>query len=114
MIPIIDYSWLEEIAKTRRQEFLSGHPFPHIVIDNFLQPEVAYKVLLEFLQTMDAHGIRTKQWVQYKHYNENKSGLEDLLAMGPQTRLAIEALQSPEFILFLELKHYHLIYLLAY
>ena len=34
-------------------EFINNKPFPHIVIDNFLQEEVASKVLLEFPQAED-------------------------------------------------------------
>jgi Rps23 Pro-64 3,4-dihydroxylase Tpa1-like proline 4-hydroxylase len=34
--------------KSLKQKFINNQPFPHIVIDNFLKPEVADKVLSEF------------------------------------------------------------------
>ena len=48
-----------------RSFYLKNVPFPHIVIDNFLNQQIAEDSLSDF-DTID------KGWITYKHYNENK------------------------------------------
>lgn len=53
---------LSQNASVIKEAFRSAQPFPHIVIDNFLEPELAYKVKEEFPkpEEMEQHGTNKK------------------------------------------------------
>jgi Rps23 Pro-64 3,4-dihydroxylase Tpa1-like proline 4-hydroxylase len=91
----LDLVKLEEIARTRREEFMKAEPYPHIVIDDFLPTEVAEKALAEFDQAVDG-------WNHYYHYNEKKLALTDVTKMGPTIQSIFEGLQSRPFIDLIE------------
>jgi Rps23 Pro-64 3,4-dihydroxylase Tpa1-like proline 4-hydroxylase len=87
----LDFERLEALAPELRERFRSAHPFPHVVIDDFLPRETAERVLAEFDQTREG-------WDLYHHYNENKLAVSTLDPMGPDTRELFEALQSRRFV----------------
>ncbi len=92
---VLDFEKLDEVARTRRDEFASAKPFPHIVIDDFLPRETADRVVAEFDET-DAG------WDCYYHYNERKMALTHTSAMRDHTQVMVSALQSRRFIAFIE------------
>ena len=92
---ILDFEKLDEVAWTRRDEFASAKPFPHIVIDDFLPQETADRVLAEFDET-DA------DWDCYYHYNERKMALTRASAMCEHTQKMVFSLQSRRFVDFIE------------
>jgi len=87
---------LNRLLPSLSTEYANAQPFPHIAIENFLDDEVGNAVLEEFPGESD---IRWKnyydQW-QKKQANEN----EEL--MGSCTRNLLRALNSSEFLKFLE------------
>jgi Rps23 Pro-64 3,4-dihydroxylase Tpa1-like proline 4-hydroxylase len=83
----LDLDRLAEIAKLRRDDFASAEPYPHVVIDDFLPPELARQVLSEFESTRAG-------WAHYHHYNERY--------MGPVIRELMSSLQSPPFLRLME------------
>ena len=91
---VIDYEKLQEIASSQGEEFLSARPYPHIVLDNFLEPDAAEALLAEF----DDSG----KWSHYNHYNERKMGLTRFTSFGEQTQEIVQELASPDFLKFLE------------
>jgi hypothetical protein len=87
----LDIDRFRNLAAERREVFASALPFPHVVLENFLRPEVADAVVREF----DHPGL---EWKSYHHVNERKLVCGDLPRMGPVSRMAITDLQSPAFL----------------
>ena len=91
---VLNYKNLAARLSSDVVTFRNADPFPYIVIDNFLENESAELLLKEFGQTQSDGG----SWNQYTHFNERKSGLTRMDAMGKITRSVIDELSSPEFI----------------
>jgi Rps23 Pro-64 3,4-dihydroxylase Tpa1-like proline 4-hydroxylase len=92
---MLDFDKLDEVARTRRDEFASAKPFPHIVIDDFLPRETADRVVAEF-------GDTDAGWDCYYHYNERKMALTHASGMREHTQDMVSALQSRRFVAFIE------------
>jgi Rps23 Pro-64 3,4-dihydroxylase Tpa1-like proline 4-hydroxylase len=84
-----------EVAAGGAGAFQSALPFPHIVIDDFLQTAIAEDVLGEFDATNDG-------WTFLHHFNEKKRQLTDRSFFHPATEKLFAALQSPAFVHWLE------------
>ena len=85
---ILDYKNLAERLSSDKYKFRNANPFPHIVIDDFLENKSAELLLKEFGQPPNDGG----SWNQYTHFNERKSGLTRMDAMGKITRGIIDEL----------------------
>ena len=72
--------------------YLKAKPFPHIVLDGFLQEKCITETLL---------GFENVDWAVYAHYNEKKSGNRSK-DFDPRLKSTIDALNSAEFIQRLE------------
>ncbi|NSL87610.1 2OG-Fe(II) oxygenase [Chitinophaga sp. Mgbs1] len=77
-------------------EYQGASPYPHIVLENFLDPQVLDACVQEFDKLNEEDG-----WINYVHYNENKAGLNKLDLLPPSIRRTINELNSPEFLEFL-------------
>jgi hypothetical protein len=74
------------------KRYQENHPCPHILLKDFLDPEIARKMAAEFPQaTSDA-------WTQYKHANENKLGMPKREMFPAAIRAVTDELNSPEFV----------------
>ena len=106
MIPgfYFDANRLREISAQKRDEFLSGKPFPHVVIDDFVDPEVLGHVADEF------PGAEDPVWQLWgpgpaKHSNDRrieKLGLSTEDGFSPLTRHLMHVLNSRPVIEFVE------------
>ena len=92
---IFSYSRRNADLPTLRVQYAQAEPFPHIVLDRFLQPWAAECALAEF------PSIDSSDWIQYKHVNENKLGKGDRSSFGPALGAVIDELNSWRFLLFL-------------
>lgn len=45
------------------KKYSQNKPFPHIVLDNFLSPEILEEALNEF------PSFNSQDWINYQHYN---------------------------------------------
>jgi len=81
-----------EIARGYRD----ATPFPHFVLDDFLPSEVLDRVLEEFPTA------GTPAWERYDDAMQKKLGSRDEEALGPTTRMLLQALNSSAFLAFLE------------
>jgi len=90
----IDYENLQEQLAEHRVVFERGTPFPHIIIDEFLQSDAATGLLAEFSAPPSDGG----GWNEYTHYNERKSALTRFDAMGKETRAIIDEMSSERFL----------------
>jgi len=66
--------------------------YPHIVIDHFLDSEIATKAFEEFPK------IDSKEWINYTHYNEKKFGNTTFTSFPPTIKKIVESLNNPEFV----------------
>jgi len=93
---IFDYStWNSRLPGLSRQ-YQGASPYPHIVLENFLDPEVLDECIAEFNKLNETDG-----WINYKHYNEKKRGLNKLDLLPEAIKSTINELNSPEFLGFL-------------
>jgi len=83
--------WRERLAPLR-DSFRSALPYSHVVIDNFLPGPLASALAVEF-PSEDA-----ASWIHYTHVNEHKFGMRDRAQFGVATRMAIDDLNSDEFL----------------
>ncbi|MEL6493890.1 MAG: 2OG-Fe(II) oxygenase [Cyanobacteria bacterium J06623_7] len=88
--------YLAELAHRYQAEYAGAQPFPHIVIDNFLPPEILEKVLGEF---PDPQKIA---WKKFDNSAEKKLASTSELQMGEYTKSLLYQLNSSTFISFLE------------
>lgn len=70
-------------------------PFPHIVIENFLQDAPAEAAFAEFPAVSDAG------WIHYVHVNERKHGLNKMDLLPRSVQDIIRSLNSPAFLHYL-------------
>jgi hypothetical protein len=83
--------WAAFVSRLAPQ-YRENHPCPHILLENFLDPETALAMAQQFPQpTSDA-------WTQYKHANENKLGMPKRELFPPVIGAVVDELNSPEFV----------------
>jgi hypothetical protein len=93
---IFDYAkWNSQLPGLSIQ-YQSASPYPHIVLENFLNPETLDECIAEFNKLNEADG-----WINYTHYNEKKKGLNKLDVLPETIKGTINELNSPEFLNFL-------------
>lgn len=92
----LDPLYLDELADRYAQGYAQGHPFPHIVIDNFLPEAILDGILDEFPKPQDI------EWKKFDAPAEKKLASTSELQMGEATRLLLYQLNSSTFIQFLE------------
>jgi len=92
---VINFSDYENRLSALQAEYAAAQEFPHIVIDNFLTPEVAEQVLQAFPK------VGESGWIHYFHVNEKKFGLNKRELIPPPVLEAIDALNAEPFLSFL-------------
>jgi hypothetical protein len=83
--------WATLVCNLARQ-YRENHPCPHILLEDFLDPETALAMAEQFPQPTSA------AWTQYKHANENKLGMPKRELFPPAIGAAVDELNSPEFV----------------
>ena len=86
---------MKEILPSARQSYVAAKPFPHVVLDDFLAPEVLEKVLEEFPKPGQI------RWQQFDNEREIKLASAKEANFGPVTRLLFYHLNSITFLEFL-------------
>lgn len=86
---------MAKLAENSYQNYLHATPFPHIVLDNFFNPELLEKLLSEF------PGPKAIPWQRYDNDREIKLASASEAAFGPVTRLFLYHLNSITFLDFL-------------
>ena len=95
-IQVFDYArWNGKLAELSRQ-YQTANPYPHIVLENFLQPEALDECITAFNKLNEAD-----EWINYTHYNEKKKGLNKLDVLPDAIKGTINELNSPAFLQFL-------------
>jgi hypothetical protein len=78
------------LARVDRAAFAAAEPFPHVVLDGFLEATLADRVAEEFVRP----GVA---WKAYHHVNERKAVASVLESFGPATRAVIGTLHGDAF-----------------
>lgn len=92
----LDPNYLNELAMKYRDAYANAHPFPHIVIDNFLPEPLLESILQEFPK------VGSIEWQKFSNKAEKKLASRAELQMGDTTRFLLYQLNSSVFINFLE------------
>jgi 2-oxoglutarate-Fe(II)-dependent oxygenase superfamily protein len=88
-----DYqAWTSQLPELGKK-YQSAAPYPHIVLENFLNPAILDKCIAEFNTLNETDG-----WINYKHYNEDKRGLNKLDLLPDTIKSTINELNSPAFL----------------
>ena len=83
--------WRERLARLA-EHYQAARPFPHIHLKDFLEEDAARSLAEQFPQpSSDA-------WIQYKHFNENKSGLTKRELFPEGLQKLVDELNSQEFL----------------
>ncbi|HJW30735.1 MAG TPA: 2OG-Fe(II) oxygenase, partial [Saprospiraceae bacterium] len=93
---ILDLESYKLRLNTLREQYQKASPYPHIVINDFLNPDELRKCVVEFDQLNNSDG-----WINYKHFNEKKRGLNKAELLPPHIKATIDQLSTPEFLEFL-------------
>lgn len=93
---LISHRKLKDILRAHTEAYRSADPFPHVVVDDLLDPELLVDVVAEF-EAMD----RTP-WHHTERATERKYSTEDFQHFGPTTRSVLSQLNAAPFMAFLE------------
>jgi hypothetical protein len=93
--PLFDYHRWNSLLPALAKQYAASNPVPHVLLQDFLNPEAAFEMALEFPNP------DSDAWTQYKHRNENKLGMakRDLFPAG--LREVADELNSPPFLRWL-------------
>ena len=92
---VLDLSSLENRLEGLKVSYREGDPYPHILLENFLDPE-AYRRSVEEFKDLD-----NQNWNNYIHANERKFSHRDSTEWGPTLQSVLRELNSPRFVSFL-------------
>jgi hypothetical protein len=93
-LPVLDIDYLEQNIERLRADYQSALPYPHIVIDDFLEPAAVNAAIVEFPP------VDPERWNNYLHVNERKFSNTDPSTWGPTLQRILESLNSPRFVEF--------------
>jgi Rps23 Pro-64 3,4-dihydroxylase Tpa1-like proline 4-hydroxylase len=93
---ILRFDDLEQSLPELSARYAAAEPFPHIVLDDVLQPEVLERAYEEFAEVPD------DAWTNYLHLNERKYAAKDITTWGPTLQAVADAFSSERFVTFLE------------
>jgi hypothetical protein len=89
--PFPYHQWEEQLPALA-QQYRENRPFPHILLEDFINPETALAMAEQFPQS-GSHA-----WTQYKHANENKLGMAKRQLFPPAIAAVTDELNSPDFV----------------
>ena len=75
--------------------YQSNAPFPHIVLDNFLNPAPAQQASRQF------PAVESTEWIDYRHFNTKKLGQNKREIIPRHHLQIIDELNSADFVAFL-------------
>ncbi len=93
-LPVVDLARLEERVDELHTRYMDARPYPHLVIDDFLEHTALTKAIEEFPP------LDTARWNNYLHTNERKFSNTDPTTWGPTLHEILDQLNSPRFVEF--------------
>jgi hypothetical protein len=95
-VPVPTPRRMRDVLKGDGAAYQSAQPFPHVVLDEFLDDNLLREVLKEF-EAMDRGG-----WHHTDKVHERKWSTENVAELGPRTRYVFAELNGGPFLAFLE------------
>jgi hypothetical protein len=93
---VLDFERLETDVDELATRYRDASPYPHIVLDDFLEAGVAKAAADEFPP------LDPTTWNNYLHVNERKFSNTDPTTWGPTLQAILEQLNSPRFVRIVE------------
>jgi 2OG-Fe(II) oxygenase superfamily len=93
---LVDYARLDARLPAAARAYPHAEPYPHAVLDDFLDPAVARQLLHEFPP------IDPSAWINYAHVNERKYGKSDRPSFPPTIGRVVDELNTARFVTWLE------------
>jgi hypothetical protein len=91
----VDFDRLERDLPSLRASYAAASPFPHVVIDDVLVPDVFERAASEF------PALRDESWNGYLHVNETKYSNTSPDTWGPTLQAVAREFCSPRFVDYL-------------
>jgi len=92
---IFNYEHWNSQLSALNKKYVNAPPFPHIVIDNFLDENLLNGILNDFLS------FNANDWINYAHINEKKRGFNKFQELPPSIKAFISEFNSYKFCKFL-------------
>lgn len=88
----LDLDRWERSLSGLKDQYRSAQPFPHVVLDDFLEPGCLTQAIQEF------GGVDSEGWIGYVHYNERKFSNPNIETWGPTLRAVAQVLNGSRFV----------------
>lgn len=95
-LKIFDFDRWSARVEADRKVYDTEIPFPHIILENFLELDAARQAEKEF------PAVKSDGWIHYLHVNEKKHGLNKMELLPPFIQKVILELNSDQFVSYLE------------
>jgi len=92
---LFDYDRWQATLPADAKRYQQNQPYPHIALENFLEPQAAERALASFPAVGDAG------WIHYVHVNEKKHGLNKMDLLPAAIQDVIREMNSPRFVAYL-------------
>lgn len=92
---LFNYDRWQTTLPADAQQYQHNQPYPHIVLENFLEVNAAEQALASFPAVGDAG------WIHYVHVNEKKHGLNKMALLPEAVQAIIREMNSPRFVAYL-------------
>lgn len=92
---VMDYARWQKQLPELKSSYQDAKPFPHIVLDDFLEPGAVREAAGE------VPAPDSEAWAHYVHVNERKLGSSNRKDFPPQVGLIVDTLNAPAFCAFL-------------
>jgi 2OG-Fe(II) oxygenase superfamily len=93
---LVDYGRLAARLQPLARQYQDAEPYPHVVLDEFLDPGVARRLVAEFPP------VDPTRWTSYTHVNERKYGRSDRRVFPPTIGQIVDLLNAPTFLRILQ------------
>lgn len=91
-VRLFPYEKWGSVLPSLARQYRENHPCPHILLKDFLEPEIAQDMAKQFPQAT------SEAWTQYKHANENKLGMPKREMFPAAIGAVTDELNSSEFV----------------
>ena len=88
--------WWEPEVERLRTVYRAARPFPHVVIDGFLDPDVCRGIVAE-----DYGDVGSPRWTYHRHYSQKTYSRTDPRTLGSAATDVIRQLSSERFLSFM-------------
>jgi Rps23 Pro-64 3,4-dihydroxylase Tpa1-like proline 4-hydroxylase len=92
---VLDLDRLEARVGELKGKYRAAEPFPHVVLDDFLEADAVAGAMDEFPP------LDTEEWNSFIHYNERKFSNTRPETWGPTLRAILDVFQGERFVSFL-------------